>query len=489
MPIDPSIPLQIKPPTVAPLQDVLSKGIQLRDMMAQIQLRNAQVDATKAQAEQRQRDLEDQTTLGNLQSDPGFQKAFGSASYPELANYLGGKVQAKTVQDLYSKSLTASQGIATLTKDKQERLKGFHAALENGLPGLDPTDDNAAASQASAFLDTLHKDYPEFGDHLPPPGTVTAANVRDVAKQAAVGNGVMNAMLKTLAERQKTQIEVPQASAQLRNTQLTGDKLKAEIPGVEADTMVKVAEAPTKIIETKATARDPNLLNPQQRQQATESARAATETNRHNLAEESIARNRAALETGVRRSDASYQANTRELDAISKPISDAATRISRLTDTLDQNTPQADIAVAPELMIVLAGGAGSGLRINEAEITNITHGRSKWEDLKAAVNKYSLDPKTATNITPEQRREIRALAKMVSDKVYKKQEAVNEAYTTLVKSDKVEDHRNAVLKVRQELAGIDQNKHQVNDIVRIGGKRVKISKINPDGTFEGDEVK
>ncbi len=91
--------------------------------------------------------------------------------------------------------------------------------------------------------------------------------MRDIAKQAAVGNGVMNAMLETLAKRQKTQIEVPQAEAALANTRLTGDKLKAEIPGVEADAMVKEAEAPTKIAITKATAKNPDLLTPDQQRQ------------------------------------------------------------------------------------------------------------------------------------------------------------------------------------------------------------------------------
>jgi hypothetical protein len=61
-------------------------------------------------------------------------------------------------------------------------------------------------------------------------------------------------------------------------------------------------------------------------------------------------------------------------------------RFGRLRDTLNQKSPQADALVAPELLTVIAGGQGSGLRMNEAEIARSVGGRSHLEDLKAALN-------------------------------------------------------------------------------------------------------
>ena len=155
------------------------------------------------------------------------------------------------------------------------------------------------------------------------------------------------------------------------------------------------------------------------------------------------------------RSDKSYQFNVGELNKLETPVADSIKRLGRLQDTLDQGSPQADALIAPELLTVMAGGQGSGLRMNEAEISRIVGGRSKWESLQASINKWKLDPATANSITPEQRQEIKALVKVVDDKLKAKQAVIEEAHQALVDSDDPHDHRRTLVDAHKRLSGID----------------------------------
>lgn len=156
------------------------------------------------------------------------------------------------------------------------------------------------------------------------------------------------------------------------------------------------------------------------------------------------------------RADKSYQFNSSSLDKLKTPIDALVARLGRLNDTLAQNTPQADALIAPELMTVMAGGQGSGIRINEAEINRVVGGRSKWESLKAAVNKWQLDPKAALSITPEQRQEIRALTKVVNEKVSAKQQILDDARQSLIGTDDPTQHRKIVADANSKLSQIDR---------------------------------
>jgi len=158
------------------------------------------------------------------------------------------------------------------------------------------------------------------------------------------------------------------------------------------------------------------------------------------------------------RADRSYDKRNAELTAIGKPVSDLNMRLGRLQDTLAQNSPQADALVAPELLTVMAGGMGSGLRMNEAEIARIVGGRSKWESLKAAINQWQLDPKKARSITPEQQQQIRALTNTVASKLTQKQEVMNDAYRALAATDDIKEHRKIIDGVRSRFSEIDAGK-------------------------------
>lgn len=159
---------------------------------------------------------------------------------------------------------------------------------------------------------------------------------------------------------------------------------------------------------------------------------------------------------GDARADRSYTYNNNKLDQLAKPIEDAVGRMGRLRDTLSQGTPQADALVAPELLTIMAGGAGSGLRMNEAEISRIVGGRSKWQSLEAAINQWRADPSKANSITPEQRTQIRALVDGVNAKLQQKQAALDTAREKLLDSDDPKEHRRIVTDAHSALSHVDE---------------------------------
>jgi len=159
--------------------------------------------------------------------------------------------------------------------------------------------------------------------------------------------------------------------------------------------------------------------------------------------------------TSDARADRSYEFNSKQLTALATPIDTAVSRLGRLQDTLAQNSPQADALIAPELLTVMAGGQGSGLRMNEAEISRIVGGRSNWQSLQAAANRWSLDPSTANSITPSQRQQIRALVREVSRKLTAKQKILSDAQQGLISVDDPKAHRQIIAGAKQQLNAID----------------------------------
>ena len=173
------------------------------------------------------------------------------------------------------------------------------------------------------------------------------------------------------------------------------------------------------------------------------------------------------------RSDRSYQFNSAQLEKVATPVDQAISRMSRLQDALAQNSPQADALIGPELLSVMAGGSGSGLRMNEAEISRVVGGRSKWESLKSSINQWQLDPSKATTITDEQRKEIRSLVQEVNSKLTAKQAILDEARQGLIGSDDPMQHRKIVADARTKMTQIDQGANKPSG---------KISVTAPDGS-------
>lgn len=151
------------------------------------------------------------------------------------------------------------------------------------------------------------------------------------------------------------------------------------------------------------------------------------------------------------RTDRSYNLSTATIDKLRKPLMDQADRLGRLQGALKQMTPAADALIAPELLTAMAGGQGSGLRMNEAEISRIVGGRSKLESLRATLNQYQLDPSKALSVTPEQRKQMRMLAAGVMQENTRRQTVLNQAAQQLIGAKDVNEHRSITEGVYHQL--------------------------------------
>jgi hypothetical protein len=155
-----------------------------------------------------------------------------------------------------------------------------------------------------------------------------------------------------------------------------------------------------------------------------------------------------------------FEYSDKALTSLSAPISQIQMRMGRLKDTLAQGTPQADALAAPELLTIMAGGQGSGLRMNEAEIARIVGGRSHWENLKAAAQKWSTNPETANSITADQRQQVRALVATVDAKLTQKQNILNDAGQNLLDAKSPEEQHRVIIEARRALTQIDAGGNQ-----------------------------
>lgn len=153
------------------------------------------------------------------------------------------------------------------------------------------------------------------------------------------------------------------------------------------------------------------------------------------------------------RLDRSYQLNVQRLDKISTPIRQRLDRMQQLMKSLQMGTPISDAITPVQLLVALAGGQGSGVRITQPELQRIIGGRSVWESLRAFAQKWSLNPKMAGSLTPEQRSQMMKLTQVLMDDLQGQVDEINEANGNLIKSDSVEGHRKILNDLNKGLTG------------------------------------
>ena len=179
----------------------------------------------------------------------------------------------------------------------------------------------------------------------------------------------------------------------------------------------------------------------------------------------------------------SYQAHVKLLSDLEKPIAEAESRYSNLRDNLAMGTPQGDALVAPQLLSFAAGGQGSGIRINNAEIERTVGGRSNWESLKASLQQWATDPKKANSITPDQRQQIQALTELFGQKLVQKRQTIADAISQLAQATDPMAHRKIYADTQQKLASIDRTPSGGNQ--QASGVRIRDPKNGRTGTFNG----
>jgi hypothetical protein len=158
------------------------------------------------------------------------------------------------------------------------------------------------------------------------------------------------------------------------------------------------------------------------------------------------------------RNDRSYTFNAKELDNERKPLEATMAKISSATSNIDLKNPQADALLAPQILSLAAGGPGSGLRMNEAEISRILGGRTEWESLKAATNRWSTDPSHPA-IPEAQRAQMIQILQAAQGKGVEKNEVLQWADSALIDADDPTTHRQIVAQARKFLNAIDEGHH------------------------------
>jgi len=157
------------------------------------------------------------------------------------------------------------------------------------------------------------------------------------------------------------------------------------------------------------------------------------------------------------RLDRSYQFNATQLDKERVPIEAMMGKISAATTNVNLKSPQADALLAPEILSIAAGGAGSGLRMNEAEISRIVGGATQWTQLQTALNKWSTDPGHAT-FTPEQRGQMAQILDAAKVKGQQKMAVIEYGEQALNDATDVSQHRSTVANTRKMLDAVDNGK-------------------------------
>jgi len=283
MALDPTISLGVKPYESVSRIDQYKGLVSLQSLMSENRLRQQQIQTSQqnaanlaAEAKQRVLDQQDQNQLENYWHDPNFQKAYGSGDTESLSSMLGGKLQSKTIQNVISSATTQATAHNALGERQRENREKFAGQVGNIVNAINSTeDDEQAAEIGRQGLMGLHSD-PDFstlGVNLPDPQTLTPANIRDKAKNAGAFYNITQATIDKAQSLRKAQADLEKTKADTANTQAEQAIREAQLPGVQADSGVKVEEAPTKISLTRYIRNNPKLLSPEEQEKADEAAK------------------------------------------------------------------------------------------------------------------------------------------------------------------------------------------------------------------------
>lgn len=274
-----AIPLQTQvPQSQGPLQSI-GQLLQTRDLGSQIALRRAQTQEYQAQADQKQRDLSDQNIVQQSMQDPAANAKLHTGDFSPIE----GKVQPKTLAAIQKNYADAQTALLAHTKEQNEERLGALQELNSSVAGLKQLGDLGAINSA----------LPQLKSQLAQSGVLkraglTVAQLPDSIQDPkqidlflAANGGLMAAHGQALAQ-QKTQADIAEASgkgaASISEANIKDRQLANMTPGgLLPDEKVKADQAAAALAHEQSV---------------------ATETRRHDTADEAAARQRAAIEGG-----------------------------------------------------------------------------------------------------------------------------------------------------------------------------------------------
>lgn len=147
----------------------------------------------------------------------------------------------------------------------------------------------------------------------------------------------------------------------------------------------------------------------------------------------------------------------KSIDVKMKPVEDRMARTSRLEEALNQGGGIGHSVAIPEFLTVMAGGTGSGLRINEAELHRIADlSRTAWEDLKTKLTRFSTNPNEPDLIlSPVQVQQMRMMTQAIGQKDRWKMDLANTTRDAVSNSTNGLDHRKLINAMNREFVNID----------------------------------
>lgn len=332
MALNTEIPLQVQAPQItSPLQNIGSL-MQLKGQMAEIALRNQQIEQSKQQAadiaeqvQTRHRQNEAQTKLSTILADPAnhakirngdLSPLWESGASPDVVNNV-----AAGLSTAYDKALS-------LSKDQA----AFHATgrglVKDAIEGIDAKDDTIAAQQLNGAMQVIGKDHPELVQGWQPlqPGP----NFRQQIKDIGANNLVAHAMLVDQAGIDKNAADIRKLNSEADNSAADAKKKGALLPGeikAQETTNEQNARTLAGTSATGVTAKD----------QATEA-----ETQRHNKKTEGVSGAELALKQ--KQFDATFGSG---LDANGQPLSPEAMKTAALQDPTAQAIANYQLAPPP----------------------------------------------------------------------------------------------------------------------------------------------
>jgi hypothetical protein len=120
-----------------------------------------------------------------------------------------------------------------------------------------------------------------------------------------------------------------------------------------------------------------------------------------------------AAHTATEQTGKVYDNYSKQVDKVKDPVDAIGARAGLAIKNLDLKDKAADALVAPEILTLAAGGQGSGLRMNEAEIQRIVGGRDVWDTLKSKINYLRTKGGTFDDV---QRAQLKQIATYIADR-------------------------------------------------------------------------
>lgn len=156
-------------------------------------------------------------------------------------------------------------------------------------------------------------------------------------------------------------------------------------------------------------------------------------------------------------------------------------KIDEANSMLAANNPETQALGIPKVMTALVSGAGSGVRITQAELNAIASARGISGDFQGWMNSISGQGK----MTPAQTKQLQAVLADVRNRVLEKQAIASGALDTINGAGDRQSIIAADTKARKQMNDLERYGHYEGQAVHLkNGQTIVIQHVHPDGSFD-----